>query len=159
PLQHAAARSLDVGSDEEREKWRQVLKIYRDAGVEFDLLTAILLDDMTRVKAILKKSPKFADDFQGQSPLRTAASRGHLEICRYLIDKYRVDVDDFERGIGYPIIKVALQYPDIVRLLIENGADLKTRISWRGMGTGIWIIGEDATALHFAADDGVPETI
>jgi ankyrin repeat protein len=131
----------------------------KETETEYDLLVAIQLDDLDRVKSLLDESPQFADDFQDESPLRTAASLGRLEICRYLIEQYRVDVDDFERRLGYPIIKEALAYPDIVRLLIDSGADLQTRITYRGNGTGIWIIGDDATALHFAARDGVPETI
>src|SRR5207249_3435227 len=105
---------------------------------------------------ILVKSPALADDFQGESPLRVAASRGHFEICKYLLDNFRVDVNDFKRGNGYPIIKEALAYPKIVRLLIEHGADLKTRITWRGGRTGIWIRGDGDTTLHYEADTSVP---
>ncbi len=68
-------------------------------------------------------------------------------------------MNDFERGVGYPIIKEALAHPRVVQLLISSGADLKTRITWRGGRTGMWIIGDEATALHYAAADGVPETI
>jgi len=53
----------------------------------------------------------------------------------------------------------AVAFPEVVRLLIDNGADIKTRITWRGGRSGIWIVGNDATALHYAAEDGVPETI
>jgi ankyrin repeat protein len=60
---------------------------------------------------------------------------------------------------GYPIIKSALKHPKIVKYLIDQDADLETRITWRGGRTGVWIIGDDATALHYAASDGVPETV
>ena len=52
-----------------------------------------------------------------------------------------------------------MKYPSFVRLLIEHGADLKRLITWRGGRTGAWIIGDDATALHFAAGHGDPKTI
>ncbi len=52
-----------------------------------------------------------------------------------------------------------MRYPEIVRLLIENGANLEKRITWHGGTSGTWIIGDDATALHFAASDGIAETI
>jgi ankyrin repeat protein len=159
PLQDAVANLSDARNAKEKQKWRSIAQLYLDAGAEYDILVAIHLNDLERVKTILKQSPELADDFQEQSPLRTAASLGRLEISRYLIKQNRVDVDDFEQGTGYPIIKEALAHPKIVRLLIENGANLKTRITWRGGRTGIWIIGDDATALHFAASDGVPETI
>ncbi len=117
------------------------------------------MGDLVRVKIRIGGSRELADSFQGQSLLRKAASLGHSEICRYLIDEYHVDVNDFERGVGYPIIKDALKHPKVVRLLIESGANLKKPITWQGGRTGVWIIGDDATALHFAAEDGVPETI
>jgi ankyrin repeat protein len=149
----------DAPTSEEREKWRSIVRIYLEAGAECDLLTAICLDDLERVKKILKQTPALADDFQKQSPLRKAAHVGSFPICRLLIEEYHVDVNDFERGVGYPIIIGALAHPDVVRLLIDHGADLKERITWRGGRTGIWIIGDDATALHYAADDGHPETV
>jgi ankyrin repeat protein len=159
PLQRAAERLVDASTASEQQQWREIVQLYLGAGAEYDLLTAIYGNDLDRVKAILAESPEFADDYQGRSPLRAAAALGRLEISRYLIANYRVDVNDFERGVGYPIIKEALSHPAIVRLLIENGADLKTRISWRGFRSGIWIIGDDATVLHYAAADGVPETV
>ena len=159
PMQRAAEHLVDARRANEREKWRQIVKTFQNAGADYDILTAIHLDDLERIQAILKKSPNLADNFQEESPLRTAASLGRLEICRYLIDEHHADVNDFERGLGYPIIKEALAYPQVVTLLIDNGADLKTRITWRGGRTGVWIIGDDATALHYAASDGVPETV
>jgi ankyrin repeat protein len=157
--QRAASELADARDEKSRDQWRQIVKLYEDAAGGSDLLTAATVGDLDRVKAILSKSPEFADDFQGRSPLRIAASHGHYDICRYLLDSYRVDVNDFERGVGYPIIKEAVAYPRIVRLLIDHGADLKTRITWQGGRSGIWIIGDDATALHYAADTGVHETI
>jgi ankyrin repeat protein len=158
-LQRAASKLADAGSAKVRDQWRQIVALYEEAAGGTDILTAATIGDLERVKAILSQSPAFADDYEGHSPLRRAASRGHVEICRYLLQGFRVDVSDFERGNGYPIIKDAVAYPEIVQLLIEHGADLKTRITWRGGRTGIWIIGDDATALHYAAESGVPATV
>jgi ankyrin repeat protein len=159
PLQCAAANLVDPRRADEQEKWQRVVKMYLDNGAEYDLLTAIQLGDLARVKEILRKTPGCADDFQGESPVRTAAAVGRLEICRFLIEQHHVDVNDFKRGNGYPIIKEALPFPRVVELLIKSGADLKTRITWRGGRTGMWFVGDDATALHHAAVDGVPGTI
>jgi len=160
PLQDAVSTlSRARGDDGERSKLRLIVDLYLNAGAEYDILTAIHLNDLDRVKAILSQSPQFAGSFQGRSPLRIAAALGHLAICRYLIAEHGVDVDDFEQGNGYPIIKVCLAHPEVVRLLIENGADLKKRITWQGIRTGRWIVGDDATALHYAASDGIPATI
>lgn len=161
PLQRAAGMLVRARSAEQEKKWRRIVGLYRRAGADYDIQTAIQLDDLERVKVILAESPALADrgSSQDRSPLRVAASLGRLEICRYLIANFQVDVDDFKRGMGYPIIKEALAFHEVVRLLIEHGADLKTRITWRGGRTGVWFIGDDATALHYAAGDGVPETI
>jgi ankyrin repeat protein len=159
PPQSAASELADARDDKSRDHWRQIVNLYKDVPGGNDLFIAATLGQLDRFKEILTQSPKLADDLEGRSPLRIAAARGHLKICQYLLENYRVDVNDFERGVGYPIIKESLAYPQIVRLLIENGADLKTRITWRGGRTGMWIIRDDATALHYAADIGVPETI
>jgi ankyrin repeat protein len=158
-LQAAAANLVDARRESEWPNWQTIVDMYLEAGADYDLLTAIHLDDLERVKEILRQSPDIADDFQDQSPLRVAASLGREQICLYLVEEYPVDVDDFGRGVGYPIIIEALAFPDIVKLLIEHGADLQTRINWRGNREEFWIIGDDATALHFAARDGVPKTI
>ncbi len=158
-LQDAAKNLVNPGRADEEDSWFEVIRLMLDAGAEYDIITAIHLDDLDRVKTIIEESPELASRFRLDSPLRTAATLGRLEICQYLIHERHVDVNDFEGGHGYPIIKGALAYPNVVRLLIESGADLKTRITWRECRSGIWLIGDAATALHYAAYDGVPETI
>lgn len=152
------SRSTD---ETDKIKWRQIIDLYLKAGADYDLSIAIYLDNFDKVKSILKQSPHLADDDLNKrtSPLRLAASLGRYDICRYLIENFTVDVNDFQRGVGYPIIKEALRYPNIVKLLIDHKANLKQPIYWQGGRTGIWIIGDTATALHYAANDGVPESI
>ena len=126
-------------------------------GDDIDIISAVRLGKVDKVKKIIAGDPTAAHGEEyGPNPLREAANWGQLEICKILVEEQKVDVDDFEGGTGYPIIKEALKYPEIVKFLIENGADLKTRITWNGGRTGVWVIGDDATALHFAARDGVP---
>ncbi|MEM8671789.1 MAG: ankyrin repeat domain-containing protein [Planctomycetota bacterium] len=129
-------------------------------GDDIDLVSAVRLGQLGKVRGIVSKDPAAAHgEKHGPNPLREAASWGQIEICKFLVEEHKVDVDDFDGGIGYPIIKAALKHPEIVKYLIENGADLETGITWKGGRTGVWIIGDDATALHFAACDGVPETV
>jgi len=158
-LLQAARAWLAAKRPEERRKWQTIMDMYRRAGAEYDILTAIQLNDFDRVKAVLAKSPQVARQHDPESPLRAAASLGRLEICRYLIERCHVDVNEFQAGYGFPIIKQALASPEIVRLLIAGGADLKTRITWREFRSSIWIVGDNATALHYAAADGVPESV
>ncbi len=56
--------------------------------------------------------------------------------------------------MGYPIMVDAVKHPAVVKLLIEHRANLKRRITWRGGRTGVWIIGDEASALHYAVQDG-----
>jgi ankyrin repeat protein len=129
-------------------------------GDKIDLISAVRLGQIQTVQKIVNQNPAAAHSEKNRpNPLREAAGWGRLEICRFLIEEHNVDVNDFEGGAGYPIIKAALKHPEVVKYLIEKGADLKTRITWRGVRTGVWIIGDDATVLHFAARDGVPDTI
>jgi ankyrin repeat protein len=159
PLQQAIVRSVDAADADDREKWRRIANLFLGRGAEYDIHTAIYLDDLPRVQAIVKKSPKSANEDHGRSPLRTAVHLERYEICRFLVESHHVDVNDFQRGSGFPIIIKCLNNPRLVELLIRNGADLKTRITWRGGRSGIWIIGDNATALHYAVDYGVPQSI
>ena len=156
----AASRKLAYSrDDEERLLYRKIVDQYLQAGAVFDPETAIYLGELDQLKAILKKSPQLADSVQNDSLLRIAAKLDRLDMCEYLIKEFHVDVNDFERGSGYPIIMEALANSKVVKLLIDHGADLQTRITWKGGRSGVWIVKDNATALHFAAQDGVPETI
>ncbi|HUG19701.1 MAG TPA: ankyrin repeat domain-containing protein [Planctomycetaceae bacterium] len=162
PLSHASYEFTQASNEYQSKRWLKICKLLLDAGANYDLFSAINLDDLRRVKEILKVSPELAttDDEDQYSPLRIAASIGRFEICKYLIENFQIDLDDFERGAGFPIIKDALMYPEIVKLLIENGADLKTEITWKGGRSGGFFMRDEAkTALHHAAFGGVPETI
>ncbi len=93
-------------------------------GDDIDLISAIRLGLLDRVQKIVTHDPSAAHGSdQEYSPLREAADWGQLEICKFLVEKHKVDVDDFDGGVGYPIIKTALKHPAIVKYLIEQGAD------------------------------------
>lgn len=145
---------------EHRENWRVIVDKMRDAGAKYTIDTAIYMNDVDFVREQLNDDASWVNKTPGAEsvPLRLAARTGRVEICRLLL-RHNADPDSFEEGNGYPVIVDAVSHPAIVRMLIESGADLKTRITWTGGRTGFWVIGDDATALHFAARDGVPETI
>ncbi|MFO1094560.1 MAG: ankyrin repeat domain-containing protein [Planctomycetaceae bacterium] len=149
----------EARNDADRQKWRTIVQLYRDAGADYDVRTAIWLGDLNQVKARFDRTAVRTDGFYEENPLRLAASLGQTDICRYLIEEHHVDVNAFDQGNGYPIIKDALAFLDVVRLLIENVCR-SANANYSGQGsTGTWINGDDATALHYAAEDGVPETL
>lgn len=160
-LQNAAFHFATADRAWKKREWKRVADTYLELGAYYDIESAIYLNDFDRVKEILKKSPDQATGSLGErsSPLRLAALTGNLEVCRYLVEHFDVDVNDWERGAGYPIIKVALKYPNIVKLLIDHGADLKTRISWTNPRSGSWLFEKDATALHYAVIEAPVETV
>jgi ankyrin repeat protein len=91
-------------------------------------------------------------------PLRIAARTGHDQICRLLLE-HKADPNDFKQGCGYPVIVDAINHPEVVKLLIQTGANLRRRITWLAGRTGSRIIGDEATALHFAAQAGNVESM
>jgi ankyrin repeat protein len=46
-----------------------------------------------------------------------------------------------------------------VKLLLEHGANLKRRITWLGGQSGMWLIGNEGTALHYAIRAGNLESL
>ncbi len=156
PFHQAIERLQRAQNEADSANWRKIVDLYLAAGVECDLFAAIHLDDLARVKQILEADPRWA---KGSGQLRTAARLGRVEICKLLVEQYGADVDDFKGGNGYPVIMEAVRHPRVVQLLIAHGADLETRITWHGGRTGIWIIGDDATALHYAAEANSAETV
>jgi ankyrin repeat protein len=158
-LERAAMNVADARSDEARDRWLEIVQLLRAAGARSTLKTAIYLNDVEAVRKLVDASSDAAPTTEFHSPLRLAAKYGRLEICKMLLEVPGVDVDQFDAGSGYPVIKEALKFPAVVRLFIEHKADLRKRITYSGGRSGYWPIRDNATLLHYAALDGVPETI
>lgn len=165
PLQTVVSRLVDTNqlkNPKHVEKWDRILNVFIEHGVNLDLISAIQLGKDDLVKKILNESPDLMDRYLGnQRPLRTAAQYGRHETAQFLIENFpdKIDVDNFAGESGFPIAKTALKHFEVLELLIQNGADLERRITWQGARTGIWLIGDNATLLHYAARDGNPATI
>ncbi len=131
----------------------------RTAGAEYTVDAAIYMNDVDSVRRQLEKDDSWVNKLRGAQsvPLRIAARTGREEICKLLL-KHKASPDDFDQGAGYPIMVNAVTHPAVVKLLINAGANLRRRITWLGGRTGIWIIGDEATALHFAAEEGNVES-
>ncbi|RZC59867.1 hypothetical protein C5167_007170 [Papaver somniferum] len=66
---------------------------------------------------------KLVDEDDGESLLHAAATGGRLNVCKYLVETLKVDVD-FKDGDGYVPLHHAIfkGHLDIVRYLLEKGA-------------------------------------
>jgi len=152
-LQHAAFRySLGVP---DAKAWQEKARILLSAGAFYDIFSAIYLNDIERVEALLAADPGVASrsDDLWRSPLRMAARAGRAEICGALIAK-GTDVNQVVGGGGIPVICEAMQYPRVVRILLLSRADVKTRITSHRSGRPMSYADDEATVLHYAAGAG-----
>ncbi|HHK41544.1 MAG TPA: ankyrin repeat domain-containing protein [Planctomycetaceae bacterium] len=158
PIENAAENFYERKN--ERAKWKRIVAILRNGGATYTVDTAIYLNDIDFIKARLASDDSWVNYTEGShsAPLRVAARIGRTEICKLLLE-HRADPDSFASAVGFPIIHDAVDHPAIVKLLIEHGANLKRRITWLGGRTGIWIVGDEATALHFAVRAGNLESV
>ncbi|HEX3314068.1 MAG TPA: ankyrin repeat domain-containing protein, partial [Gemmataceae bacterium] len=159
PLENAASEVAWLGDDPAAKKWREIVQLMLDAGAPYSLPIAAYMNDATRVRELLAADPRRVDQLDGfeQRPLRIAATYGRAEICKILLAR-KADPNDWDGGSGFPILWRAIKHPAIIKQLIGAGADVKTRITFRGAKTGYWIVENEATGLHFAAQSGVLES-
>jgi ankyrin repeat protein len=158
PIENAAAQ-YDLAS-KHRDTWRIIVGKLRDAGAEYTIDTAIYMNDVRFVEKSLAADASWVNKRRGAQhvPLRVAARTGRVEICKLLLE-HKADPNAFEEGNGYPIMFDAVKHPPVVKLLIEHGANLRRRITWRGDRGGQWIIGDEASALHYAVSEGNLESV
>ena len=121
PLQMAAGRLWDGDTSDYAKKGRAMTKALLAAGAKYDILSAVYLGDLDRVKAIVKADPKEA---LNKDAMRKAARGGHVAIVQYLLDN-KGDPDDADFG-GITVLYFALQHPEVVKVLIRAGANVKT---------------------------------
>ncbi len=158
PLENAAEQFYR--NREKAEIWRTIVNKLRTAGADYTVDAAICLNDVDYIRQQLEKDDSWVNKLRGAPsvPLRVAARTGREEICKLLL-KHKADPDNFEQQAGFPIMVDAVDHPAIVKLLIDAGANLRRRISYRGMIGGFTIVGNEATALHYAADVGNVESV
>ena len=158
PLQLAAKEYADESEEPAKQKWLKIIDLLRAAGANYDLIAAIYLDDLQHVRRTLAVAPEDAHKHRPQLLLRIAARHGRLDICKEFLNIPNIDVSDLAHGNGAPIIVDALPHPAIVRLFIEHGADIESRISLHNV-QGPEIIHKSAPLLHYAACGGIPDTV
>jgi ankyrin repeat protein len=137
-----------------------MFRLLLDAGAKYDVSSAIYLGDIDRVCELVNAEPKLIRELGSSHmlPLRLAAREGRTEICRLLLG-LGADPDDIRNGSGYPILHDAIKHSGIVRLLLAAGAKPDIRVTFAGSRSGAWTVGDEATLLHFAAEDGAIESV
>jgi ankyrin repeat protein len=131
---------------------RKIVRILLDAGADYDIHSAIHLGDFDRARHLLNENPERAKE---KRLMQFAAMDGHASIVKLLLD-HKADPEDADFW-GIPVLYFAVEHPDVVRLLLDAGANPKVILDYHGSGGGPtkemkW------TLLHEAADKGQIET-
>src|SRR5262249_15387575 len=131
---------------------RKVVRLLLDAGADYDIRSATYLADAERVRVLLSKDPSEA---KSKALMRIAAMHGRSAIVKLLLQN-KADPDDADWN-GLPQLYFAIEHPEVVRLLLEAGADAKGPLKGTG-GPGIPTEESKITLLHWAAKTGPVET-
>jgi ankyrin repeat protein len=150
-LEHVALR-LHYAQPSFSPKFRAVTKVLLDAGASYSILAATYLNDPDRVGVILKDDPKQA---LNKTLLLEASEGGYTAIVKLLLD-HKADPNATTVIGNDPVLYLALEHPDVVRLLIKAGADPK--VSTEEFIKEAWGIRDKMTLLHHAAKKGLVET-
>jgi ankyrin repeat protein len=133
---------------------RRIVKLLIDARAFYDIESAILLDDLERVRALLKEDPTRANR-GGVVHFTTMNNRA--AIAQLLLE-YKADFANAYWEYT-PAVCYALKHPEMVRLYLRAGFDPKVPLKyqkWTGARSGLpWPEAEDKiTLLHCAAGGG-----
>jgi ankyrin repeat protein len=133
----------------ERDKWQRITKILLEAGAEYDIRSACYLDDIDRVRVLLKDTKQARD----KEAMRWAATYGRAKIVKLLLE-HGADPEDADYG-GLPVSYFAVAHSSVLKLLFDAGADPKVTLQYQGDGgRGP----EGTTLLHEAAGKGIIES-
>ena len=110
--------------------WRTLRLLAELAGTRVDapnrlgetaLMLAALHGDLDSVRMLVRRGAEV--NRAGWTPLHYAATNGHTEVVRYLLDQHAY-VDAQSPNRTTPLMMAARhKRPDVVRLLVEAGAD------------------------------------
>lgn len=134
-----------------RENRLTVMKYFLESGLDinFESSDGTLLDyawDADSVKYLLDKGAKVNGKNSEGAPLRNAVEAGNSKVVEYLIKKganvnaVKISQDGEKAGLKLEsalMIAVRRGYFDIVKLLVENGADLEQQYESANYDTAI----------------------
>jgi ankyrin repeat protein len=148
PLQTAASNFAHYQREPELySQWKQAAALARvllDADAAYDMESAACLGDAGRVRALLEDKAQA----QNKGALREAVRFGRTKIVELLL-KNGADARAVYYG-GLTISSFAVQHADVLKLLLDAGADPKAPVDYKGCGAGP----EGSSLLHEAAAGG-----
>lgn len=155
PLENAAEHHFYEVTD--RPKWEEIIKQMRDAGAEYTPVCAIYLNDLAFISKQLNDAREVVlEPKRGTiSSLRLAVRTGRVEICRLLL----AENANPNEATPYPLIADATDNPEILKMLIEKGANVHRRIQVTRKLGGLFTEGGEAAPIHFAVRRGNPECV
>jgi ankyrin repeat protein len=139
----AAADSFTRCDAEHQEKWLEIAKLLRAAGAECDIVSACCLNDLPRVRQLLRPGRPA----QIQEALRAAATWGRTDIAKVLL---AAGADPNDVHHDKPVVFDAIRHPNVLRIFFDHGID--AGVSYKHSGIEGW------TLLHEAAGQGAVDS-
>lgn len=155
PLENAAEHHFFEVND--RPKWEAIIKQMRDAGAEYTPVCAIYLNDLDFISRQLNsaKEELLEPKRETISSLRLAVRTGRVEICRLLLAENANPTE----ATPYPLIADATGSPEVLKMLIDKGANVHQRVQVTRKLGGLFTEGGEAAPIHFAVRRGNPECV
>lgn len=132
----------------------EIVSALRKRGARYTLKAAIILNDLQFLKSELSSMPKLANEpvIGGELPLSIAVESGTVESTAILLE---YGADPSGTMSGRPVILSSLGRPELLKKLIDKGANLRRRVAIRNA----FLLGEEPSILHFALLEGNLESI
>ncbi len=128
-----------------------IVKMLRDAGAEYGIRSAVYLGDIQRVQVLLTADKKQARD---KEAMQQAAIYGRTKIVKLLL-QHGADPEDAD-CFGLTVSYLAIEHPDVLKLLFDAGANPKVRVEYNGNGGRPQSQG--SSLLYEAAERGLIES-
>lgn len=152
PIEHAAYEYQRCNKEESRLKWKETVKVLREAGGRYTPVVAIRLGDVDHIRSELQKGSIRLND--PPLPLVESIDCHDLQITTLLLEN-GADPARIEPWNLKPVVSS----PEMLTLLMRFHLDVKQRTVFQGGRTGYWIDGESGTLLHAAVDNVSLEVI
>lgn len=133
----------------ERDARRLIANLLLKAGSEYDIRTACYLNDVGRVRTLLKDPNQVGD----KEAIREAARYGYAEIVKLFMDA-GADPENADFG-GLPVSYFGVEHANVLKVLFDAGAEPRVVLTFQGDGRGL---PEGLTLLHKAAEEGAVES-